>query len=189
VFISGPLRRWIWIDARHPWQQIMELEMRAAVASQEALRHHASPATETLLAATINGQPELVHFDATCAPSIVTDDLPFVSIGAGQPIADPFLGFARRIFWPAGVPSLATATFTVLWTLIHAIECSAIGLAPPIQLATLTRDGDQWVARDVTQNELEEHRQSVSEAEDALRAWRNRVAGSGTLPAVSPPPT
>ena len=177
---------------RHLWHHITELELRAAGASQDALRHHAAPTaatTETLVAAVINGLPELIHFDGTCGTTVITDDLPFVSIGAGQPIADPFLGFARRIFWPSGLPNLATATFSVLWTLTHAIECNAIGLAQPIQLATLTRDGEQWVASDVTQNELEEHRQSVSEAEDALRAWRNRVAGTGTLPAVSPPPT
>lgn len=176
---------------RQLWQNIMDLEFRAAVVSQEALRHQAAAAaatTETLVAATFNGVPELVHFDGTCATTVVTNDLPFVAIGAGQPIADPFLGFVRRIFWPSGLPSLATATFSVLWTLTHAIECSAIGLAHPIQLATLTLDDGGWVAKEVTQNELEEHKQSVGEAEEALRAWRRRVAGMGGVPPVSPPP-
>jgi len=56
--------------------------------------------TTTLVALPLGHSTCLFQFDEQGAPEEATQELPFVSIGSGQPIADPFLAFLRRIFWP-----------------------------------------------------------------------------------------
>lgn len=54
---------------------------------------------QTLVAIASGRPPSMIQFDYQCMPEMATDDLPFVAIGSGQTIADPFLAFLRRVFW------------------------------------------------------------------------------------------
>ena len=47
-----------------------------------------------------DGRPELIQCNHVGSAEAATDDLPFVAIGSGQGIADPFLAFLRGVFWP-----------------------------------------------------------------------------------------
>src|ERR1043165_4547618 len=52
--------------------------------------------------------------EATVAQECVPNTVPFGSIGGGKPLADPFLGFLRRIFWPDTEPSLAEGSLAAV---------------------------------------------------------------------------
>jgi len=147
------------------------------LANQSAISH-------TLLAALVQRTPCLFHFDHQGAPEEVPDQLPFISIGSGQQIADPFLAFIRRIFWGTNsLPNLGDGTFAVLWTLLHAIQTNAGGVAEPVQIATLTRLG----TKELSAAELVEHRENIQSAEDALKNYRNSLTSQEPLPASSLP--
>ena len=57
-------------------------------------------ATASLIAVPVgglNGIPELIQCNHVGMTEAATTDLPFVAIGSGQELADPFLAFLRRI--------------------------------------------------------------------------------------------
>lgn len=145
-----------------------------------------SALTATLVAVPAMKQPCLFQFDQQGAPEMATADLPFVSIGIGQTIADPFLALLRRLLWPNRLPTLAEATFSVVWTLYHGIQTNAGGVAEPIQVAQLQLASGACRARELQGEELQEHRQFVASTETALTDF---VMGkeSGTAPAVPEP--
>jgi hypothetical protein len=173
---------------RHLWINILDQEMRAAKASFKTIGHPScidSARTETLVATVIEGRPELVHLNETCAPTLVQDDIPFCSIGVGQPTADPFLAFARRILWPGALPNIGTAIFSVAWALMHVIHANPNGIGDPVQLGVLERLADNWVARELPASEIQEHTNSVLEAEQGLQEWFSRKDSARS---VVPPP-
>ena len=61
----------------------------------------------------------LFQFDFNGAPERATKDLPFVALGSGQPIADPFLAFLRRLWWMEEEPTLAEGRLAAVWTIDH----------------------------------------------------------------------
>ncbi len=102
-------------------------------------------------------ETEITHFDLTCLVAYVSnekpvlcelsssanfqpelkeeDDLWFVSIGSGQRIVDPFLGFLRSVFWKDSTPSLQEGIFMALWSLEHACEVNPGGIDEPITIS------------------------------------------------------
>lgn len=170
----------------HP-HLIQELQISAqaapAVGQQIAF---SSAIALTLLAVPVQGVPCLFQFDQQGAPEAASDDLPFMSIGSGQAIADPFLAFLRRIFWPPGiVPNLGDGIFATLWTLQHAIETNPGGVAKPIQIAVLKNNK----AKFLEETEYAEHYQNIEAAEGALKNYRTSFVGNDatTTPPPSPP--
>lgn len=137
----------------------------------------------TVLAVPVQGNPCLFLFDQQGATKAASDDLPFITIGSGQAIADPFLAFLRRIFWPSGtVPNLGDGIFATLWTLVHAIETHPGGVAKPIQIAVLK--GNK--AKFLEEAEYAEHYQNIEAAEGALKNYRTSLVSSDTT--TTPPP-
>ena len=53
-------------------------------------------------------------------------------------IADPFLALIKRVIWANEMPSLSVGIFSVAWTLKHAIETNAGGVAGQPRIYTLT---------------------------------------------------
>ena len=70
-----------------------------------------------------------------------------------------------------------------MWTLVPAIAVTPGGVAEPIQITTLS-GGEEFKARELAKEEIEEHRQNVLAAEGHLRSFK-------MVPEVSPksPPT
>src|SRR3989442_535746 len=139
-----------------------------------------------MVALPLNRQPELIQFDQQCTPERASDDLPFIAIGSGQPIADPYLALLRRVLWPAsGCPTIQDGIFSAVWTLRHAIETNTGGVADPIQVAILDKSDKEWGARELTSGDLTEHEAAVRDAERVVRAWRSEFT---TKPSAAPPP-
>ena len=106
-------------------------------------------------------------------PELKTDDsLWYVSMGSGQPITDPFLGFMRRVFWKDDLPSSTDGIFAVTWALLHAIEINPGGINEPMQIAVLGPDKKgKLFAKLLEESELAEHKNSVEEAISHLRNY------------------
>jgi len=152
-----------------------------------------SALTSTLLALPISQELCLFQFDPQGSPEQSTDELPFVSIGSGQTIADPFLCLLRKVFWSEHQPIINEALVAAIWTLVHAIEVNPGGVAEPIQVITMRQDGNNTVIKELSPAELSEHREMVKEAEkaiaDSLTSFREAIEDSDTTTEIPEPPT
>lgn len=100
------------------------------------------------------------------------DKLWYVSMGSGQAIADPFLGFLHDTFWNSKPPPINDAIFAVIWTLQHAIKINPGGVNGPIQIAVLKpEERGKLKASLLSDIELDEHHQNVSDAISHLRSY------------------
>lgn len=119
---------------------------------------------KTMVAIPVRRSPCLFTFDFNGAPEKATPDLPFVSMGSGQMIADPFLAFLKRAFWKESQPTVAEGRLVAVWTIDHVCQTNPGGVGGDIQLATLVGDD----ARIVGEEEVQEHKQRAAIAERAL---------------------
>lgn len=171
-------------------------ELQAAAIAQNTLGQAAqnSAIAHTLVALPCGGKPSLFQFDPQGAPEEATEDLPFIAIGSGQNIADPFLAFLRRIFWKDRLPSISEGVFAALWTLQHAIQTSPGFVSDPIQIVVVERKRKSNIeARELTESDLEEHSEAIAYIEDNLADLRQRftqpLEGEAPLPPPAPPQT
>ncbi|MDQ2975897.1 MAG: hypothetical protein M3R69_10875 [Acidobacteriota bacterium] len=171
------------------WTDI-EGEMKAAAIARETIGQLAlsSALSSSVVALPIDKKFALIQFDQQGAPEEASDSLPFISIGSGQPTADPFLAFIRKIFWPDAPPTLEMGIFSTLWTLEHAIETNPGGVANPIQIMVLEKDGKDFKARELESAHLEEHFEAIHEAESVLKNFRDATIGP-PAPSKPPPPS
>jgi 20S proteasome alpha/beta subunit len=132
----------------------------------------------------------LFQFDHQGIPTEATPGLPFFALGSGQMIADTFLAFLRKVFWPQRPPELAEGLLAAVWTLRRAIETTPGGVGDPIQITTLCREGKSWVARERREEEWQEHLQDIQDAEGVLRDFRRHLQpkDSEGKPTAPPPP-
>lgn len=123
---------------------------------------------KSLIAMPVCKKFQLFQFDFNGAPEMCTHQLPFVALGSGQMIADPFLALLKRLLWPNEVPSLADGRLAAVWTIDHVRRTSPGGVGGRIQLATLTNNPESVK---IAQNaEVDEHLQAIEEALSALVA-------------------
>ena len=172
------------------WKHIAP-EMQAAQVSISLVGHQAasqSAICSTLVALPICDSPCLFQFNHQAAPEEATTNLPFVAVGLGQPIADPFLAFLRRVFWPGRIPTLAEGIFAVLWTLTHAIATAPGGISEPIQIVNLEGSPGKWKARELPPEEQEEHREVISYAEASLAKFRESFSKPAPTAQLPEPP-
>jgi hypothetical protein len=124
---------------------------------------------QSVVAFPLEREPCLVQFDHQCQPEEATPNLPFLWVGSGQPTADPFLAFIRRIFRPYNLPLLEDGIFAAVWALDYSIKAQPGGIAEPIQIATLRKEsGGKWKARELSVADLGEHREMVKDLEESL---------------------
>lgn len=175
---------------RDEFRKDAEIALHMAALARQVIGNPAQigAVTQTLVALAAKDGKQLIQFDCECNPEMATEDLFFTSIGSGQPIADPFLAFIRRVFWDKGLPSLADGIFAVVWTLHHAINTAPGGIAEPIELAILKIDGTQAEAKKLTDGELKEHRQHIDEAERYIKKFKEQERPTATEPQPPNPP-
>jgi 20S proteasome alpha/beta subunit len=140
-----------------------------------------------LVAFPCNSQPHLCEFSlADFQPELKDDKFWYVSMGSGQTITDPFLGFIREVFWESGRPKLQDAIFAVTWALEQAVQLNAGGVNGPIRLAVLERVSGNYRSRRLSDEELGQHRQNVAAAKAHLREFRAKhdPAAAESLPDV-----
>ena len=181
---------------RGAFWKLIQPEMQSAAVSQPIIGHQAAASSavcSTILALPLLGQPELLQFNHQASPEIATPELPFVTIGSGQAIADPFLAFIRRVVWCMKPPTIQDGILAAVWTLLHAIETNPGGIAEPMSVVVLRKEKgqkgkDDFTARELAPEELEEHREAVKDAEDQLAQWRDKMSLKATGEATIPPP-
>ena len=110
-------------------------------------------------------------------PELKMDGVWFASMGSGQNIADPFLGFLRKTFWEKEQPNVKDGVFYVTWALKHVIDLNTGGIAGPIQLATLTRPHSTAEAKIMEAVELDEHIGNVDGIHSYLSEYRGMLEG------------
>lgn len=140
----------------------------------------------TLIALVIQGEPTLIQFDHQGSPECATDNLRFVSLGSGQPLADPFLAFLRRIFWADAPPNLQEGIFAATWALEHSIATNPGGVDHPIQVMTVRAVTNGCEIREVDETELGEHRQFIQVAERRLATFREAMTETAAAAAEIP---
>jgi len=175
---------------RDEFRKDAEIALRMAAMAIQVLgsQAQAGALTTTLVALAANDGPQLIQFDCECSPEMATNDLPFVSIGSGQIIADPFLAFLKRIFWEKRPPSVSEGIFAVVWTLEHTIKTAWAGIAGPIRVGRLRMQGTQAEAQILTEPELVEHRINVTEIEKYIQKFPQEQRPTAEEPEPPQPP-
>lgn len=168
----------------------MELQVAGMVRGALGNSSLGSATCFTVVALPMGGKSYLFHFDRQGAPEQATTDLPFIAIGSGNIIADPFLAFIRRIFWQDSAPTVQDGIFAAVWTVDQAISTNPGGVAEPVQVCVLEEVKGGWAARELPQDELQEHRQAIQDAETRLRTFQTDigVAESSVAPTIPPTP-
>ena len=98
--------------------------------------------------------------------------------GAVQ-IADPFLGLMRDVFWKKGtpLPTINEGIFVVLWTLKHTIQLNPGGINGPEQVAVLTKSGNKFEAKILSDAEKQEHFDNVNGVLLHLKKYKEIMQG------------
>lgn len=121
-----------------------------------------------LVAVPCNKKAELIEFAiADFQPEVKTKDIWYASMGSGQLVADPLLGFMRETFWGDSPPSRQDGVFAVTMVLKLGCKMAPTGVAEPIQIAVLapnTNDKGKLHAFRLTKEELLEHEGNVRSA-------------------------
>lgn len=134
-----------------------------------------------LVALPLNAKPELFEFDPIQFHPERRGDpgqdgkdrtSRIVSMGSGQVIADPFLGFIRNLFWTSDKPKLKDAKVAVAWTLKHVISLNPGGVGGPQQLAVLEKIEGSWKASEIDSGEIGEQ---VDDLEDHIGKYRQTI--------------
>lgn len=149
-----------WKHAEICWQRA---GVTAGVIGQQAA--YMQCVHSTAVAFEIADEPHLLTFSHQCAAEEVTKDLPFTAIGSGQPQADPFLAFIRRIFWPSGLPTLTDGQLACIWTLSEVIKHSPGGVGGDIQVVVLAKEKSKWKAYELAKPDIDTHLQALAEME------------------------
>ena len=125
-------------------------------------------------------RPQLIEFShGLFQPEVKSEANWYVSIGSGQTVADPLLGFVRKTFWGDERPTKSEGIFAAAMVLTLACEMAPSGVALPIRMAVL---GSDKKARELTDDELQEHREHVDGALQHFKAYRDSPPSDQPLP-------
>lgn len=156
--------------------------LQSAQAVQNLGQNPAASMCKSLIAVLHKGSAQLFQFDVNGAPEQATPQLPFVSLGSGQMLADSFLAFLKRVLWNNSQPNLAEGRLVATWVLEHVSTSNPGGVGGPSQIWTLTPNVPH-VAK-LTSEHVQEHLQQIASAQAALV---NDLRGRLAMP-ESPPP-
>ena len=141
-----------------------------------------------LAAFPVKQRAHLFSFDYNGAPERATRELPFVAMGSGQGIADPFLALLKRLLWSASPPTLPEARLAAVWTIDHVRRTNPGGVAGKTQLAVLQPKDGKLEAVVCPEDDIQEHMEKIADAERALVEEVRGNRAASVLPASPPPP-
>jgi hypothetical protein len=135
----------------------------------------------SLIALPIQGNPTLLLCDHQCGTEEVTLDLPFVSIGSGAHMADPFLAFVKKTLWGDHAPkTVYDGTLGAIWALDHVIDrFPSGGIGGKVTVGRLHQMSGKWVAELLEQGLIDEHRQHIAEAIGKLTEYLSAIKKTG----------
>lgn len=110
-------------------------------------------------------------------PEFKDNALWYTSMGSGQLITDPFLGFLREIFWKDKLPLLNEGVFHVVWALWHTIKLNPGGINEPMQISTLSLTKDGYMANLLDENTLGEHINNVIGINQYIAEYKKILQG------------
>lgn len=145
-----------------------------------------SALSASIVAMIVKREPTLMQFDFQGASELANEDIPFIAVGSGQALADPFLAFIRRIFWKDHLPNLNEGIFAALWTVKQAIAVNPGGVADPIQVAVLTKEND-GSAIELDSSEFGEHFESIKAAENKLATYKDEISSRSSAEVIPSP--
>ena len=130
-----------------------------------------------LVAIPVQKRAELIEFGVTdFQPEVKNDTSWYVSMGSGQSIADPLLGFTRKVFWDDNPPNLQEGKLAVTMVLKLACEMAPSGISEPIQMAVLSSNKDEeFNVRKLTEKELTEHDEILKEVITYFRKYQDKI--------------
>lgn len=174
------------------WDAILKQEFEVSNCSVPAVGRQVAFESSMggyILAYAAKGTPCLVEFNHTFCPESATANLPFVSVGSGKPLADPFLAFIRRIFWPNRLPMLPEGEFAVWWTLHHTIQTATGGISDPKQIMVLRKDGGaDFKPKELVPKDTPETEEAVLRVEAHLQKFElNGTSTGGSAPPIPVP--
>jgi hypothetical protein len=192
---QGPLRQSSVTSATDAMMEVSK-KIREQVASlfESATRvvpligQHEAKATvlcRSMVALAFRNECCLYQFDYSGAPEQATKDLPFISLGSGQNIADPFLALLKRILWLDREPTVPEGRFVAAWTISHVALTNPGGVALPLQMASLQYKNGKPAIEFVA--DPAEHYQMIEAAEISLRD-HIRTGQAGPSPDIPKPP-
>ncbi len=128
-------------------------------------------------------------FEGMLQPRPLDNNHYYAVLGSGMLGGDPFLRFLVDIFCPTSAPTVREAIFLSTWAVQHVIETNPGGVAGPIKIAVFERDAtSQLKARELPDNEIEEHKQAVESACKSLRKWREDIQSGEAADGIAEPP-
>jgi 20S proteasome alpha/beta subunit len=137
---------------------------------------------KTLVALPVRESPQLFSFDYNGAPERVTLQVPFIAMGSGQSIADPFLAFLKRLLWDKSAPTMAEGKLVAVWTIDHVRRTNTGGVGGGIQLGLLqAKNGKVPEVEMLSDIDISEHEQRVGSAEKALIAELKDIRADPSL--------
>lgn len=127
-----------------------------------------------LVAIPCRNTPTLIEFSlASFQPEIKDKDCWYVSMGSGQMVADPLLGFMRRVFWGDAPPNRQDGVFATAMVLALGCEMAPTGVAKPIQIAVLGKDNrSHWRVERLSRDKLDGHLANVESAIEYFKGYR-----------------
>jgi hypothetical protein len=129
-------------------------------------------------------------FEGRLQPRLLDEYHYYAAHGSGKLSADPFLRFITDVFCPNGRPTVREGVFLAAWTVQHVIDVNPGGVAGPVRIATLERDGaGVLTARSLPTDEIDEHLQAIESAASALRKWRDEIQSGHAADDAPEPPT
>lgn len=124
---------------------------------------------------------------SNAATAQATLDNPLMAIGSGSVGAIPFYSFLRRAVYPRDeLQDMENALLAVCWVQYQVISTTPGGVAEPIHIVCLCRDGQTEVLAEDRINELKSR---VSSIEEALQEQALHPAAGAPLPPPIPAPT
>ena len=144
----------------------------------------------SLLAFSANEKFNLCEFSIDdFQPELKTENIWYVAMGSGQNIADPFLGFMRRVFWKNTPPNINGAIFSVAWALNHTIDLNPGGIKGPSQIAILEYTNNGYRARILSDAEIADHEDNINAAEEYLEKYKEILEDKSDKKIPEPPPS
>jgi 20S proteasome alpha/beta subunit len=139
-----------------------------------------------LLAFHCNDKPYLVEFDVQgFQPELKTERLWYVSMGNGQMIVDPFLGFLRDVLWKNGQPSYQNGVLSVTWALEQAIQLNPGGINAPVQIVLLSKHNGEYHARQLDAEALAEPFGNIKDIKELIHRYVELLQnGKAKIPPV-----
>lgn len=120
-------------------------------------------------------------------PELKTERNWYVSMGAGKPVADPLLGFMRKVFWGDSPPNRQEGVFAAAMVLTLGCDMAPMGVSDPIQLAVLAeKEKGKLSAQKISSEEQQEHLESVNSALEYFRDYSRHLLSQDEVPLELP---